>query len=125
MTDVANFRIAARVKSRIMLIDPARVDWIEAYGNYVRIHSGPDAHLVRGTISRFERQLAPYGFVRIHRSSLVNIAQVASLEPSSNGDYTVHLVSGRDVVMSRTFRDNFFTFVGAANPETRTASSAG
>jgi two-component system LytT family response regulator len=106
-----NFRIAVRVKSRIFLIDPATVEWVEAYGNYVRIHHGSSAHLVRGTISSFEQHLSEYGFVRIHRSALVNIAHVVSLEPVVSGDYTVHLASGREVMLSRTYRERFFAFV--------------
>ena len=106
-----NFRIAVRVKSRIFLIDPSTVEWVEAYGNYVRIHHGSSAHLVRGTISGFEQHLSEYGFVRIHRSALVNIAHVVSLEPVVSGDYTVHLASGREVMLSRTYRERFFNFV--------------
>lgn len=106
-----NFRIAVRVKSRILLINPASVEWIEACGNYVRIHTADGSHLVRGTISGYERHLTSSGFVRIHRSALVNISHVASLEPVVSGDYTVHLTSGRDVILSRTFRERFFAFV--------------
>ena len=105
------FRIAVRVKSRILLINPASVEWVEAYGNYVRIHTGDHAHLVRGTISGYEKHLAPSGFIRVHRSALVNIAHVMSLEPVVSGDYTVHLASGRDVVLSRTYRERFFASV--------------
>jgi two-component system LytT family response regulator len=110
-TATVNFRIAVRVKSRIFLVDPATVEWVEAYGNYVRVHHGTGAHLVRGTISGFEQHLRAYGFVRVHRSALVNISHVVSLEPVVSGDYTIHLGSGRDITLSRTYRERFFAFV--------------
>ncbi len=106
-----NFRIAARVKSRIFLVNPSEVETIAACGNYVRLNTANGSHLVRGTISAYQQRLSHLGFVRVHRSTLVNISYVVSLEAVASGDYTIHLASGRSVTLSRTFRDLFFGFV--------------
>ena len=103
-----NLRLAVRVKSKIILVDPADIESVEAAGNYVRIHVASAGYLVRVTMAEFERGMSEEGFVRIHRSTIVNLAHVASLEPQATGDYVVHLRSGRDVFLSRTFRERFF-----------------
>ena len=103
-----NQRIAVRVKSKILLVDPGEIECVEACGNYVRIHAPSASYLVRGTMSAFEADLSAEGFVRIHRSTIVNLAHIASLEPHVTGEYVVHLRSGRDVMLSRTFRERFF-----------------
>jgi DNA-binding LytR/AlgR family response regulator len=109
-----NWRIPVRVKSRIVLVDPSAIDLVEACGNYARLHSGDATYLMRGTLSGFEQRLASAGFVRIHRSAMVNITFVASLEPTVSGDYRMHLSTGRVVTLSRTYREQFFSFIDAA-----------
>jgi DNA-binding LytR/AlgR family response regulator len=109
-----SWRIPVRNKSRIVLLDPQAIDLVEACGNYARLYQGDSAHLMRGTLSGFEQRLAKAGFVRIHRSAMVNISFVVSLEPSVSGDYRLHLSTGRVVTLSRTYREQFFSFIDAA-----------
>jgi len=83
------------------------VDWIEADGNYVRLHVGPASHLVRGTITSCVERLDPARFVRIHRRFIVNIDRVRELQPWFGGDYVVLLQDGRKLRLSRNFREEF------------------
>lgn len=88
-------------------IKAADVDWIEADGNYVRLHVGPANHLVRGTISNCAERLDPRQFVRIHRRFIVNIDRVREIQPWFGGDYVVLLQDGRKLRLSRNFREEF------------------
>jgi two-component system LytT family response regulator len=80
------------------------LDWAEAADNYVRLHAGKDAHLVRETLQAFARRLDPATFLRIHRSTLVNVNRIRELRPLFHGDYTVRLKDGTELTLSRRFR---------------------
>ena len=108
---IMNERIPVRVKSRILLINPEDLECATACGNYVRLHTATEKYLVRGTIQAFEQRLAHMGFIRVHRSTLVNVSRVVSVEVAASGDSLLHLSSGRSVTLSRTFRKPFFAFV--------------
>ncbi|GAB5521611.1 MAG: LytTR family DNA-binding domain-containing protein [Rhodothermales bacterium] len=97
--------IAARAADRVDLVRVAEVDWMEASGNYVVLHTGGQQHLVRETLTRLAARLDPQQFVRIHRSTVVNIDRVASLLRASHGDYTVTLRDGTLLPMSRTYKE--------------------
>jgi DNA-binding LytR/AlgR family response regulator len=101
---VADQRIEVRDGARVSLIDPAAIGWVEAAGNYVEIHARDATHLVRGTLSGFEERLAEHGFVRIHRSRLINKARVSGFRPTPSGDLEITLDDGRIVGGSRRFR---------------------
>jgi two-component system LytT family response regulator len=81
------------------------VDWIEAAGNYVRLHAGTRAELVRITLRGLLDQLDPTAFVRIHRSIVVNVGRIRSVHPWFGGDYTATLSDGRELRVSRHYRD--------------------
>jgi two-component system LytT family response regulator len=81
------------------------VDWFEAAGNYVRIHAGAQAHLVRLSLSGLGDKLDPGRFVRIHRSTIVNVEKIAEVQPWFGGDYLALLHDGRQLKVSRSFRD--------------------
>ncbi len=98
-------RIVVRDEGDYLLIRTADIDALEAAGNYVRIVRGGRSHLVRGTLAEFEKSLDPEGFVRIHRSTLVNADRVHRVSPQVHGDFTVTLEGGRTYRMSRNFRD--------------------
>ena len=83
----------------------ADIDWCEAAGNYVRVHAGAQAHLVRETMNRLESQLDAHQFVRIHRSTIVNVDRIQELRSSFNGEHVVLLRSGVRLTMSRGFKD--------------------
>jgi len=97
-------RILIRSSARIIFLPVEELDWAEAADNYVRLHAGKDAHLVRETLQAFARRLDPATFLRIHRSTLVNVNRIRELRPLFHGDYTVRLKDGTELTLSRRFR---------------------
>jgi two-component system, LytTR family, response regulator len=98
-------RVAVRTASRIVLVDLADVDWIEAADNYIRLHARGREYLLRETLAGLERQLDPLQFARIHRSAIVQIDRIAELHPARHGDMDVVLKTGDVLTLSRTWRD--------------------
>jgi two-component system LytT family response regulator len=82
------------------------VEWADAQGNYVRLHAGGRSHMLRRSFSDFEASLDPRKFARIHRSTIVNLEQVARLTPQGHGEYTVTLRNGARLTTSRTYAGN-------------------
>ena len=80
------------------------IDWIEAYGNYVRLHVGKGVHLIRETLGNIERKLDASRFARVHRSSIVNLDRVARMDLWGAGDYVVLLKDGTKLKLSRWYR---------------------
>jgi DNA-binding LytR/AlgR family response regulator len=97
-------RIEIRDGARTTFIEPAQISWIEAAGNYVQIHAGGAMHMARGTLASFEEKLAPHGFVRVHRSRLLNRSRLRSFKPTPSGDLEITLDDGRVIAGSRRFR---------------------
>ena len=81
------------------------IDWIDTVGNYVRLHVGKESHLMRETLNGLESKLDPNKFLRIHRSSIVNIDRVKELQPWFSGEYMVILRDGTQLNMSRSYRE--------------------
>jgi two-component system, LytTR family, response regulator len=81
------------------------IDWIEAADNYVCIHCGAETHVARETMNAMETRLDPSEFVRIHRSTIVNIDRIERLQPWFRGDYLVIMRGGKQLTMSRTYRE--------------------
>jgi two-component system, LytTR family, response regulator len=99
-------RIAIKVKSRVVFLDPADLITAEASGNYVVLHERSGSHLLRESISELTGKLHPYGFVRIHRSVLVNSAFVDAVENCVTGDSILRMKNGKEYNVTRTFKDN-------------------
>jgi hypothetical protein len=97
-------RIEIREGARAVFLAPADIAWLEAAGNYVEVHAAGRTHLVRATLASFEAQLAPLGFVRAHRSRLVNKARIRAIAPSGSGDVEIIFDDGRSVAGSRRYR---------------------
>jgi len=97
-------RFLAKAGSRLVPVHTAEIDWIEAAGKYARLHCGAAVHLVREPFHRLESRLDPSRFARIHRSTIVNLDRIRSLEPNANGEYRVRLVDGTELVLSRSYR---------------------
>lgn len=97
-------RLVFKADGRVIFVRTDAVDWIEADGNYVRLHAGTDAHYLRETLARLEAQLPAGKFMRISRSAIVNLDRVKELQPLFYGDYTVILHDGVRLNMSRGFR---------------------
>jgi two-component system LytT family response regulator len=98
-------RLLVKAGARVIFVNADEIDWIQAEGNYVRVHTGGAAHLVRQTLSRLEDDLDPARFARIHRSTLVNLDRIAELRPWFHGDYKVVLRDGAELTLSRTYRE--------------------
>ena len=98
-------RLVVRQGNHAMIVDVAEILWLEAFGNYVRLHTSARTVTVRGTLATFERQLDPSSFVRIHRSAIVNRDAVRAVQPRRTGDFTLVLASGAELTLSRNFRN--------------------
>ncbi len=97
-------RLVIKSADRVFLVRTEDVDWIEAAGNYVRIHVGKEAHLLRETMNALETRLDPARFLRIHRSTIVNIERIRELQPLFHGDYVVILQDGTQLTLTRGYR---------------------
>jgi two-component system LytT family response regulator len=98
-------RFLVRERGRSSFVAVAEIDWIEAAGNYLKLHARSGTHLLRATMKELEARLDPTRFVRIHRTTIVNLDRVRYLEPWSHGDQLVVLQSGEKLTLSRRFRD--------------------
>ncbi|HEX6747507.1 MAG TPA: LytTR family DNA-binding domain-containing protein [Longimicrobium sp.] len=99
--------LSLKLRDRTVLVAPAEVAWVEADGHHVVFHLvGGASHTVRDTLRRLEAVLAPRGFVRVHRSTLVNVAEVKELRPWFAGDSLVYLKDGTELRLSRRFAAN-------------------
>jgi two-component system LytT family response regulator len=96
--------VMTKARGRHILITLSQVDWIESQGNYLALHVGDAAHLIRHTLATFEAQLDPENFVRVHRRALVSIDRIQDLKPLTNGDAELRLRSGQLVRVSRRYR---------------------
>jgi two-component system, LytTR family, response regulator len=94
-------RLVVRENGRLHFVAVAAIEWVEAAGNYVKLHVGPEQHVMRQTVERLAARLGPERFVRIRRSALVNIAAIRALEPYGKGSYVVFLRDGTKLVSSR------------------------
>jgi two-component system LytT family response regulator len=98
-------RFLIKNNGHILFIKTDNIDWIEAEGNYVRLHSGKEAHLLRDTISALEGQLDPKKFLRVHRSTIVNLDRVKEMHSWFHGDYRIIMQCGAELMLSRNYRD--------------------
>jgi two-component system LytT family response regulator len=98
-------RLMIKSGGRIHFVRMADIDWCEAQGNYVRVHVGQQEHLVRDTMSHLESELDPQQFVRIHRSTIVNVDRIQEMQSSFNGEYVVLLRTGTRLTLSRGYRE--------------------
>ena len=99
-------RLAIKSKGRILFIDPADIMAVQAEGNYVLFMREGGSHFLRESISVVAKELKPYGFVRIHRSVLVNSSFVEEIQPWSTGEYVLRLRGGKEFTVTRTYKKN-------------------
>ena len=99
-------KIAIKTKGRIVFVDPADVVVVEAQGNYVLLHRQSGSYLLRASISTMAEKLKQYGFIRIHRSILVNGSYVEEIQPWTTGEYALRLKGGKEYTVSRTYKNN-------------------
>jgi two-component system, LytTR family, response regulator len=105
-------RLMVKSGGRIHFVRTADIDWCEAAGNYVRMHVGQQEYLVRDTMSHLESQLDSQQFMRIHRSTIVNVDRIQEMQSSFNGEYVVLLRNGTRLTLSRGYRDAIQTRLG-------------
>jgi len=105
-------RIVVPIGDRMKILRVPDLDWVEASGNYVTLHTGDKTWLLRETIAAMDARLVPFGFVRIHRSTLVNVQRVVELRSLDNGDFAVSLTTGTVLKLSRSYRDAMDLIIG-------------
>jgi two-component system LytT family response regulator len=98
-------RLVVKSAGRVVFVKVDEIDWVDAAGNYVKLHVHGEGHLLRETMSHLEERLDPKRFLRIHRSTIVNIERIKELQQQFHGDYLVVLKSGQRLTLSRSYRD--------------------
>jgi two-component system LytT family response regulator len=105
-------RLIVKTAGRVFFVRVEDVDWVEASGNYVKVHAKGEAHLIRESMKNMEARLDPKRFVRIHRSAIVNIDRIKELEPWFHGEYIVIMRDGTRLTASRVFSDRLSAMIG-------------
>lgn len=105
-------RLVFKENGRLLFLRADTIDWVEADGNYVRVHSGTESHYFRETLTGLEAQLPADRFIRISRSALVNLDRIKEMQPLFYGDYTVLLQNGSRLNLSRAYRDRLQGLLG-------------
>jgi Response regulator of the LytR/AlgR family len=104
-------RLIVKSSGRVFFVRTEEIDWVEASGNYVKIHTKTEAHLLRESMKNMEAKLDPKTFVRIHRSAIVNIDRIKELEPWFHGEYIVIMRDGTRLTASRVFSDRLSALI--------------
>ena len=99
-------RIAFKAKGRILFVDLAEIVAVQAEGNYVSLRHRPNPYLLHESLSSMAKKLKPYGFIRIHRSVVVNISAVEEIQPLPTGEYRLRVKGGEQYLVTRTYKDN-------------------
>jgi two-component system, LytTR family, response regulator len=99
-------RIAVKHKGRILFVNPDDILTVKAEGNYVVLQRELDSCVLRVSVSAIAEKLEPYGFVRVHRSALVNSPWVEEIRPHPSGEYRLLLRNGTELAVARTYRKN-------------------
>jgi two-component system, LytTR family, response regulator len=97
-------RLVIKTGTRRIFLSPEKIEWVEAERDYMRLHVGRDSHLVRETMQQLEKLLDPQRFIRVHRSTIVNLEFVREMEPQYSGDYKITLRDGTELSSSRAYR---------------------
>jgi DNA-binding LytR/AlgR family response regulator len=97
-------RIAFKVKGRILFLELAEIVAVQAQGNYVSLQHRPKPYLLRESLSSMAEKLKPYGFIRIHRSVVVNISAVEEIQPLPTGEYRLRTKGGKEYLVTRTYK---------------------
>jgi two-component system LytT family response regulator len=105
-------RLAIKSSGKVVFLKASEIDWVEAADNYVNLHAGAESYLHRETMSALEEILDPARFLRISRSTIVNIDCVKELQPLFHGEYSVILKNGARLTLSRGYRDKIQQFLG-------------
>ena len=105
-------RLVIKSGGRATILPVRDIDWIEAEGDYVKVHTGKVTHLLRDTMRHLEGDLDPVRFVRIHRSTIVNVERIKELQPFFRGEYVVALHDGTSLKLSRGYKEHLEAALG-------------
>jgi two-component system LytT family response regulator len=104
--------MVVKTRTGTRLLMTREIDWIEAAGVYVTIHTGGEELLYRANLGAVASRLDPFRFVRIHRSAIVNLQSIALLERRSHGEFEIMLKDGTHLMLSRNYRANVEAMLG-------------
>jgi len=99
-------RLVVRARDGMQFVDPHEVDWLQAEGNYTILHLGQNQLRIRETVAELERRLGDFGFLRIHRSIIVNADRIFRVEPWTSGEYLLILRNGTKIQSGRSYAEN-------------------
>lgn len=105
-------RLVIKSTGRVEFVNVSDVSWIGAEGSYVKLHTDSKSHLMRGSMKKLEQKLNPDDFLRIHRSTIINIHMIKELKPHFHGEYVVILKTGARLKLSRNYRDSAERILG-------------
>lgn len=105
-------RLAVKTAGRVLLVRMEDIDWVEAADNYVNVHVGAESHLLRETMNALEKRLPSDRFIRIGRSTIVNVNRIRELQPLFHGEYAVILKDGTRLTLSRSYRSKLNQLLG-------------
>lgn len=99
-------RIAFKAKGKILFLDLSEIVAVQAEGNYVSLLHPTNPYLLRESLSSMAEKLKPYGFIRIHRSVVVNISAVEEIQPLPTGEYRLQVKGGKEYLVTRTYKES-------------------
>ena len=105
-------RLVIKARGRVFFLKTAHIDWIEAHGDYARIHAGQRSYLLRKTMNELETRLDPRCFPRINRSAIVNMDKILELKPAARGEFRVRLAGGTQLKLTRSYREKLEGMLG-------------
>jgi two-component system LytT family response regulator len=105
-------RLVIKCRGRVFFIRVRELDWVQAYGDYVRLHTGERSYLLRRTMNEMEARLDPRVFARISRSSIVNLDRIREFQPLSRGEHRVRLAGGQELKLTRSYRGKLESVLG-------------
>jgi two-component system LytT family response regulator len=105
-------RLMIKFKDHVSVIPIHEIEWIESAGDYVYVHSSSQKHILRETLTALEQRLDPQKFIRIHRSTIVNVEKIKTLRLNEHSDFDVYLLSGMKLRLSRSYRAYFEQMTG-------------
>jgi two-component system LytT family response regulator len=104
-------RIALKRDGRLLFVRIEDIDWVEAADDHVIVHVGRELYRQRDTLTRLEQRLPPHKFLRVHRSSIVNVDRIREMQPWFQGDFVLILVDGTRVTTGRSYRERVREFI--------------
>jgi two-component system, LytTR family, response regulator len=105
-------RLVVKTEGRVLLLKNEDVDWIEAADNYIILHVAAETHMLRETMTSIEARLPTEKFIRVNRSTIVNIDRIKELQPLFHGEYVIILKNGTKLTLSRGYREKLDLLLG-------------